>query len=233
RKETLIRHKNKIHVNKQFICNINKCGKDCNSKQSLINHKNNHLIDSKNNNYFYCFWPKCQYKATNKQRFICDFNECHKSFNTKSNLIQHKSCVHLNEKKFKCNKKNCGKKFSSKSNLIVHKRIHSGEKPFVCHFNDCNKSFIRKAHLKGHLTKFYNLIVHKRIHSGETLFYCHFNDCTKSFTQKSHLKDHIKRHMNIKSYKCIHNNCGKMFATNRDLKSHGSRVHKLNKLKYN
>ncbi|CAG2117399.1 unnamed protein product [Medioppia subpectinata] len=85
-------------------------------------------------------------------RFICDFNECNKSFTEKSNLFRHKSCVHLNDRKFKCNEENCGKSFVQKADLIRHKRIHLGEKPFVCHFNDCNKTFSDKSNFNQHMT---------------------------------------------------------------------------------
>ncbi|CAG2103194.1 unnamed protein product, partial [Medioppia subpectinata] len=144
-------------------------------------------------------------------RFICDFNECHKSFSRKGDLFQHKSCVHLNEWKFKCNEKNCGKIFTTNQTLILHKRIHSGEKPFICDINDCNKSFTDKN----------NLFRHKScVHLNESKFKCNEENCGKSFRQKSNLKEHMRRHLNIKLHKCIHNNCNQRFVTRSELRLH-------------
>ncbi|CAG2108618.1 unnamed protein product, partial [Medioppia subpectinata] len=153
------------------------------------------------------------------KQFVCDFNDCHKSFTTNSNLFQHKSYVHLNERKFKCNEKNCGKKFQCSSHLNSHKRIHSREKPFVCDFNDCHKSYKTNSDLLKHKNRVHlnerkfksnekncgkkfntnsDLNQHKRTHSGEKQFVCDFNDCKKSYKLKGDLKKHINSiHLNV------------------------------------
>ncbi|CAG2112880.1 unnamed protein product, partial [Medioppia subpectinata] len=131
--------------------------------------------------------------------FICDFKECNKSFSTKSNLVQHKSCVHLNKRKFKCNEENCGKKFQTKQCLIHHKRIHSGEKPFVCYFNDCKKYFRTKYELTIHMRRHLNIKLHKCIH----------NNCNQRYKRWAHLNRHKNSiHSNVR-FICDFNECHK------------------------
>ena len=145
--------------------------------------------------YLKCFWPKCEYKTktsehlkshelihSNDKPFVCDYNQCYKTFKTKYDLNQHKKYVHLNERLFICNYNNCNKSFQTKRNLFRHKRIHSGEKPFICDINDCEKRFISNG----------KLIEHKRRHLNIRLNKCNYNNCYKSFVTKQQLKKHLK-----------------------------------------
>ncbi|CAG2103063.1 unnamed protein product [Medioppia subpectinata] len=174
----LTRHINNGHLNVRFIC------------------------DFKSDDYFFCFWPKCQYKTLRKdcltqhqlihseiKQFKCDFNNCNKSFKTLSNLNQHKNVIHLNVR-FICDFNECHKSFTTKEDLFRHKScVHLNEKTFKCNEEKCDKKFGYKSHL----------IRHKRIHSGEKPFVCHFNNCNKSFGRNDKLKVHMKSHINIKT----------------------------------
>ncbi|CAG2113960.1 unnamed protein product [Medioppia subpectinata] len=239
----LIRHKNNIHLNVKFVCDFNECNKSFKRNDNLLVHKNTvHSNVDKKQIFIHCFWPKCQYKTLDKSnlnrhqlnhsnntiqlkqhknvshlnvRFICDFNECHKSFTLKDSLIKHKSYVHLNERKFKCNENNCGKKFNTKYNLINHMRLHSGNKPYVCDFNECYKSFTTKYHLFEHKSC---------VHLNEKRFKCNEENCGQKFNYKSVLNLHKRIHLGEKPFVCDINNCNKAIKPS-SLWHHKNRFH--------
>ncbi|XP_054154593.1 zinc finger protein 678-like, partial [Oppia nitens] len=133
----------------------------------------------------------------------CDINDCGKSFNSKSNLKNHKLNIHSNrrfklhlkEKSFKCDVDYCGQ---IKTTLNQHKRtIHLGLKPFKCDVDNCGKQFRKKS----------NLSQHRQIHSAIKSFKC----------DRQH-KQYL--HMNIKPFKCDVDNCGKQFTIKSDLLKH-------------
>ncbi|CAG2103268.1 unnamed protein product, partial [Medioppia subpectinata] len=205
----LSKHSNNVHnIDIPFVCGFSECDKVYKSKYNLIRHNLTvHSYLDKNNVYFQCFWPKCQFKAITKsmlkehqlkhsaikqfkcdfdncnKKYVCDFNECYKTFTENKSLIRHKNSVHLNKRKFKCNEQNCDKIFQSKQHLLHHRRCHSGEKPFHCHFNGCNKSFAYKQHFKVHKNRHLDIKNHK----------CYYDNCSQQFVTRSELKRHIMR----------------------------------------
>ena len=154
-----------IHKNiKLFKCE--KCFKRFNLKHNLIRHQLIH----KNIKPFECkkcnkrFRTKIELKRhesihSNKRQFVCNWNECGKRYNSKSNLTNHKNYNHLNQRKYVCDYNNdCNKRFQTKQNLNNHKRIHSGEKPFVCKHKNCGKKFNQKSSLKTHIKSIHKIL---------------------------------------------------------------------------
>ena len=137
--------------------------------------------------------------------YVC--SECNKSFNTSSNLKQHKRQVHSNRRlygrQYGC--PYCGKLFKTSSELKLHVRIHTGAKPYSC--RHCSLRFTRHNQLKTHLV---------RSHNEGTWLTC--NICQKKFTTSTELKRHLRRHEGVKPYVC--SQCPKRFCTVRELKCH-------------
>uniref|UniRef100_A0A8C6A5M2 Zinc finger and SCAN domain-containing protein 12 n=1 Tax=Marmota marmota marmota TaxID=9994 RepID=A0A8C6A5M2_MARMA len=162
-------------------------------------------------------------------------NDCRKTFNQQSCLIEHKR-IHTGDRPYKCEE--CGKTFRGRTVLIRHKIIHTGEKPYKC--NECGRAFGQWSALNQH----------QRLHSGEKHYHC--NECGKAFSQKAGLFHHLKSHTRDKPYQCpqcnksfsrrsiliqhqgVHtgakpyecNECGKAFVYNSSLVSHQEIHHK-------
>lgn len=173
--------------------------------------------------------------AENTAKFVCDFENCNKTFKSKIGLKEHaakhtgtfnytcETCqkqfllksyfsahqrIHsTNHKTFSCSL--CPKTFKSKQNLIDHENSHLGIKYFKC--DVCSKSFTTKTHLDHHL----------KTHNQVDQFLCSI--CNKFLKSKVYLKTHIKTHFEeLKNYTCGY--CGKKFIQMSDLKIH-SRTH--------
>ncbi|XP_039862899.1 zinc finger protein 90 homolog isoform X1 [Simochromis diagramma] len=106
---------------KHLICDI--CGKLCQKKSKLINHRRSH---------------------TGERPYSC--NTCGKRFLQKSHLSNHVK-IHSDEKPHLC--RTCGKRFKLNSVLQRHVRIHTGEKPYSC--SSCGKRYRRLDHVKIHM----------------------------------------------------------------------------------
>ena len=168
-----------------------------------------------------CFWPKCRYSCEqynvfnqhishhlNRKQFVCE--ECNTNFNSSSNLLRHKRCLHSNNRPFVCNQINCNKTFKTNEYLKIHQLSHSSVKSFGC--NKCDKKYKTISDLNDHK---------KIIHSNFRPFICSHIYCNKRFPNNRGLKDHkIRFHSGIKSHKCFHNNCDKSFVTSQELKRH-------------
>ena len=150
----------------------------------------------------------------NKNQFVCDFNECKKSFKTKSGLKRHQTS-HSTERPFKCDINGCDKSFKTSSHLSVHKRCVHSINRYRCDWKGCNKIFGTKN----------ILCEHKRIHSGENPFECDINGCGKRFRNKSGLKEHQDGfHLNSR-FECDWKDCMKIFLSKRGLNFHKKSIH--------
>ncbi|CAG2171394.1 unnamed protein product [Oppiella nova] len=190
-------------------------------KKSLYRHKRFVHQINEQAIFLYCSWPKCDYKALNNsilknhkythvniKNFPCD--QCHKCFNTKSDLNRHKNIVHLNVR-YVCDWSECGKQFTVKRNLIAHKSSVHLKINFTCNEHNCGKKFALRSSLNQHK---------QYIHSDIKPFVCRFNDCRKGFKTRADFNEHMNRHLNIKPHKCHYNNCGKCFVSKSELSSH-------------
>ncbi|CAG2104550.1 unnamed protein product [Medioppia subpectinata] len=223
-----------LDINQTIVCKTFKISETLLSMNETKSSDNFSVINNtiNNNNYFRCFWPNCHFKTkfnvnlnrhqlihSNIKPFKCDFNDCNKSYNHQSLLINHKNNVHLN-KRFKCDFNDCNKYFTQKSHVIKHKSsVHLNEKQFKCDVENCDKSYTEKR----------NLMRHKCLHSGEMPFICFYNNCNKGFKTKSELVKHKNSVHFIKRFKCDFNVCNKSFATNQRLNEHKNCVHLIEK----
>lgn len=114
--------------------------------------------------------------------FKCDWKDCSKSFNRKSDLERH-TRIHRNDRPFACVFAGCGKRFIQRSALTVHERTHTGEKPHRCLVADCGKRFSDSS----------SLARHRRIHTGKRPYKCSDEGCTKSFCRKTTMVKHQRR----------------------------------------
>lgn len=84
--------------------------------------------------------------------YVCNFQDCFRTFRTKFNLKRHINSFHFKLKRFKCEQ--CSKCFASKQNLKEHSYIHTGERFYKCPELNCGKRFKQPS----------QLLVHNRIH---------------------------------------------------------------------
>ncbi|GFT02947.1 zinc finger protein 362 [Nephila pilipes] len=110
----------------------------------------------------------------------------------------------------------CLKSFSSNHQLLQHIRIHTGEKPYKCSY--CDRRFKQLSHVQQHT----------RLHTGERPYKCHLPECNRAFIQLSNLQQHLRNHESqverAKNRPYVCNTCGKCFATDSSLRTHGSKV---------
>jgi uncharacterized Zn-finger protein len=165
--------------------------------------------------------------------WTCDFNNCNKSYKSKSSLVKHmKKHLGDEERIHKCNQ--CDKSFFEKSDLNKHFKTHSDVRNFHCNIckesfkdsytlmchekthNDikdfkcsyCNKEYRQKQTLNDHVQK-------EHFHQVK-IFICQL--CTKEYESQQGLDYHISQHNNKRSFVCTI--CKKGFNTNNILKSH-------------
>ncbi|KAF3905407.1 hypothetical protein ABW21_db0208545 [Orbilia brochopaga] len=79
------------------------------------------------------------------KQFPCDWPDCNKKFNRKSDLQRHHR-IHTNTRPYACTFAGCKKSFIQRSALTVHIRTHTGEKPH--HF--CRKTTLIKHARRAH-----------------------------------------------------------------------------------
>ena len=115
----------KEQIQKNYVCNIDNCGKIFYDAASFRKHQQIH----------------------GEKHYICPYPGCGKKFLDNSKLRRHQ-LVHSGERPFKCDV--CGKRFSLDFNLKTHLRTHTGEKPYVCHYKGCGKRFTQSSNLNAH-----------------------------------------------------------------------------------
>jgi KRAB domain-containing zinc finger protein len=64
------------------------------------------------------------------KNFLCNEDQCGKSYSSSHNLKRHKVIKHLRSRSFECSV--CLKKLSSAQNLKEHKNIHLNQSPYEC-----------------------------------------------------------------------------------------------------
>ncbi|KAK6541286.1 hypothetical protein TWF694_008644 [Orbilia ellipsospora] len=116
------------------------------------------------------------------KQFPCDWPDCNKKFNRKSDLQRHHR-IHTNTRPYACTFAGCKKSFIQRSALTVHIRTHTGEKPHQCEFIGCGKCFSDSS----------SLARHRRIHTGRRPYLCGAHRCGKSFCRKTTLIKHARR----------------------------------------
>ena len=116
-------HQRKEHCSKDYKCQL------CESDFQFLRQLDKHLVTK--------HAPK---------RFKCEFENCDKTYSSKSGLRYHK-LVHTGLKLYTCEV--CGKSFITKKHLKVHTDIHTGVKKYKCDI--CERCFTQKTGLDIHL----------------------------------------------------------------------------------
>lgn len=146
-------------------------------------------------------------KHRNVRPYICDAEDCGKTFYCKLLLRLHRTSIHTG-KSHPCDI--CGKAFPSQRSLYAHKIRHTNLDRYQCDF--CERRFNNSNSLKRHLA----------IHSGIREYTC--ETCNSSFYRKYNLDVHIRTvHNREKSHNCEY--CPKKFGHARLLRDHIRRIH--------
>ncbi|KAM7349588.1 uncharacterized protein ACRADG_008459 [Cochliomyia hominivorax] len=183
-----------LHTTEKFPCPIASCGKIYKAAEYLKRHLEVHTLP---------------------RTFVCDYENCSKSFETQTRLNVHKKNhyekgkVNKTGKKFVCD--TCGYICSVSTHLLIHQRRHTGEKPFEC--EHCEKRFVSKS----------ALTVHKVKHATSRDYVCEI--CQATFADRRNLKRHLYIHSDERTFQCKF--CDKAFKQPHCLGAHIKYVHKI------
>lgn len=137
---------------RNFVCDVDNCGKAFYNPKTLSNHKR--MVHTLDRNYV-CEMCGFRTKAkpalivhkrshTGEKPFAC--KDCDRRFASQSLLGEHKA-MHLTDRPHKCEV--CGATFARHKALYHHKHLHLGIKKFLCKI--CGKSYAQAAGLSGHM----------------------------------------------------------------------------------
>lgn len=82
------------------------------------------------------------------QAYVCNVNQCLKTFSTRFNLKRHIDSIHLGCNRYVCVA--CNKTLTSKQNYLQHMHIHTGDKPLRCPEPGCGQCFRQGSLLSMH-----------------------------------------------------------------------------------
>lgn len=173
------------------------------------------------------------------KNWICDYDQCEKSFTRPSLLTEHQDIVHLGKRPWKCDQ--CDAAFTKKVHLERHLYTHTDERPFHCSY--CNKGLITRQQLRRHEvthTKSFNC----EYEGCEESYYKHSQlrahilsvhlqkltcpQCSKKFQRPYRLKNHISKHHNpevTNAYQCSSSRCAMSYKTWSALQAHVKKDH--------
>ena len=140
----------------QIVYQCSKCLELVKNRSELSYHKQNDCI----------FREPCRDVEIEKSKFICNFENCNKEFDTRRQFTRHKR-RHL--MLYNCDI--CNQKLSSNWELKIHKRRHNGNKCESCPF--CDQSFSDPASKRRHVQSFHS--------DDNKQFRCHL--CKKKFAR--------------------------------------------------
>lgn len=149
---------------------------------------------------------------------MCNIGECNKTFQSITNLNNHKQ-THSIDRKFVC--EFCGASYKTKDVLHKHKKIHQNLPDFQCDI--CEKKFKNKVsiyrHMKiDHISKLCFLMLNfkqfTRFVLESVCFCCHL--CGKQVKAKVLFDAHMSAHANSRQFAC--KTCGRSFNSVQYLK---------------
>lgn len=213
-------HLKRAHkIGNTFECDF--CGKVCSLKYDLIMHIRKHMSKELRDKYPCSICDSVllsksalnsHFKSFHSEIFEihpCDYNDCYKSFQTRTKLLQHIKVAH-DTSPHPC--EFCNKFFTTRQYLQKHiKQCHSVKEYEIC--GTCGKSVRQGNQYKQHV-----------LSHSENCFECPFENCTNKFQFKGSLSKHIQtHHQPLKAVQCQY--CNFSFPTKRHLSRHISRQH--------
>ena len=210
-------HKYNVHGKSIYSCDV--CGKVCEGRRSLTNHKRQHSkkycdichedISSAN---FQRHRSKCLPQHESPQIHecaICDFKT-----NIKSKLLKHIQSHVEPPKKHNC--PSCD--YASYSKCLVRNHIKEVHESIKYHCDKCTRKFRSQEILDRHLRNVHKVGIDKV--PKETIWY-HCHKCNYKSNRKCVLENHKKIHLKVfvqKPKQCFQ--CGHKFSRHGDLKRH-------------
>lgn len=114
-------------------------------------------------------------KENTRRSYKCDFENCHMSFKTKTELQMHQ--------RNQCPHEGCRKKFRSHKYAVLHQRVHDDDRPLKCPWEGCSMSFKWAWARTEHI----------RVHTGERPYQCKVEGCGLSFRFVSDYSRHRRK----------------------------------------
>ncbi|KAF2718005.1 hypothetical protein K431DRAFT_189009, partial [Polychaeton citri CBS 116435] len=179
-------------------------------------------------------------KTTSKRpkRYICYFEGCDKAYDRPVRLEVHIRS-HTNDRCIQCPEPGCDKAFFKSEHLKQHQKDkHSDDREYICTYKvivdgieqECGKGFTTGTKFRRHVA----------MHEEKEATRCPEPGCGKEFRKQDTLQRHImKDHLKQDSFRCTllvplnsgssTEECGQMFPTPTQLKTHQNRIHLKNR----
>ncbi|XP_054152633.1 zinc finger protein 845-like [Oppia nitens] len=222
-------HELRVHRNSKVAKNVkcDICGLMYSTRTAVTNHKRFFHGIGTTVKYYYCDWPECSFKSSNKTQlayhknrhsglkdYMCEWPGCDYKCVDKASLAAH-LLVHSDRRDYQCQWPGCELKAKSERRLRIHVRQVHEDRPAIhaCHWPGCGKMFRLTEQLRTHMT------IHNEPHIP-----C--PQCNKLFKSKRYLKDHMQSHTGRPRVMCPVVGCNTQISCRTNVRSHLKVHHK-------